>query len=96
MLANCDDYNQIFWIGKFFYLIISKLMFLVVLNVATSPNIHRMCIWSIHTYLYVKMPDVTANYRKPHDLIMYDFRRFYTKFNVAFFLFSPNFHRSCI
>ena len=37
----------------------------------TSPNFHKMYVWSIHIFWYIDMPDVTSSYGAPFDLILF-------------------------
>ena len=36
-----------------------------------SPKFHRLCVWSIHTVWYVNIPDMTANYKRLSDLVVF-------------------------
>ena len=36
----------------------------------TSLNIHRLCVWWIHTFWYIKIPDLTANYGIVLDFVV--------------------------
>ena len=37
------------------------------------PNFHRLCVWWIHSFWYVDMPDVTATYGTPLDFVAFWF-----------------------
>ena len=56
------------------------------LKVVSPPNLHGLCVWSMYTFWYINMPDVTTSYERISGLI-----RFFEHFNASYVILHQTF-----
>ena len=68
--ARCDCK---LWSAQWFYCVFWVFSHITDKMSVSSPNFHRMCVLSIHTFWYINMSGVTASYGALCDFIVFFF-----------------------